>query len=83
MRLSMEGKGGTVPPVNIKKLLNHLGPHQGLNADWSCEAWALGHGLWLLDNEDGTFGLVHRTENADGLFEITELVAFPVGEDRA
>ena len=79
----MEGKGGKVRPVNIKTLLKHLGPHQGLNADWSCEAWALGHGLWLLDNEDGTFGLVHRKETRDGLFEVKELVAFPVGEDRA
>ena len=59
--------------MNIKTLLNHLGPHQGLNADWSCEAWALGHGLWLLYNEDGTFGLVHRQETEDGLFEVTEL----------
>lgn len=51
-------------------LRNHLGPHQGLNADWSCEAWALGHGLWLLDNENGTFALVHRDVDTD---EITEL----------
>jgi len=69
--------------MNIKTLLNHLGPHQGLNADWSVEAWSLGRGLWLLDNEDGTFGLVHRKETRDGLFEITDLGTLTVGEDVA
>ena len=59
--------------MNIQTLLNHLGPHKGLNADWSVEAWPIGRDLWLLDNEDGTFALVHRTETEDGLFEVTEL----------
>jgi hypothetical protein len=65
----------------MKTLLNHLGPHEGLNADWACEAWSLGRGLWLLDNENGTFALVHRAVNADGEFEITEWVTLAVGED--
>jgi hypothetical protein len=69
--------------MNIKTLLNHLGPHSGLNADWSVEAWSLGRGLWLLDNEDGTFALVHRKETEDGLFEITDLGTLTVGEDVA
>lgn len=68
--------------MNIKTLLNHLGPHSGLNADWSVEAWPLGRDLWLLDNEDGTFALVHRTlEN--GECRVAELGKLTVGEDVA
>jgi hypothetical protein len=54
-------------------LLNYLGPHRGLNSDWSVEAWPLGKGLWILDAEDGTFALVHRRATDHGLFEIMEL----------
>lgn len=57
----------------MKTLRAQLGPHSGLNADWSVEAWALGNGLWIIDAEDGSFSLVHRTATDYGLFDITEL----------
>lgn len=38
------------------QLARHLGPHQGLNAEWNCRAWPLRDHLnyWLLDAEDCT-----------------------------
>lgn len=62
--------------MKLKTLLNHLGPHRGLNSDWSVEAWPLGKGLWILDAEDGSFSLVYRRATDHGLFEITELGTF-------
>ena len=49
-----------------------FGASQGLNADWSFDAWPIGRGLWILDNEDGTFALVKRTTVGDE-FVIEEL----------
>ena len=49
-----------------------FGASQGLNADWSFDAWPIGRGLWILDNEDGTFALVKRTTVGDE-FVIAEL----------
>jgi hypothetical protein len=44
----------------------------GLNADWNCSAYHMagecldGLGLYVLDNEDGTFSLVTREYSDDG-----------------
>ncbi len=46
-------------------LTEAFGASQGLNADWSVDAWAVGRGCWILDNEDGTFALVKRTTVGD------------------
>ncbi len=48
-----------------RALRDAFGASQGLNADWSVDAWSLGRGLWILDNEDGTFALVKRTTVGD------------------
>ena len=55
-----------------RALTEAFGASQGLNADWSVDAWAIGRGLWILDNEDGTFALVKRTTVNDE-FVIEEL----------
>jgi hypothetical protein len=49
--------------------------HVGLNADWNCRAWALPGGIFILDNEDGTFALVGRRVSLwDGCYEITTVI---------
>jgi hypothetical protein len=66
----------------MSTLRARLGPHKGLNADWSVEAWELGKGLWIINAEDGTFALVHRTATDYGLFDVTELgTVIPEGEE--
>ena len=55
-----------------RALKDAFGASQGLNADWSFDAWPIGRGLWILDNEDGTFALVKRTTVGDE-FVIEEL----------
>ena len=55
-----------------RALRDTFGASQGLNADWSYDAWPIGGGLWILDNEDGTFALVKRTTVGDE-FVIEEL----------
>jgi hypothetical protein len=49
------------------------GKHKGLNADWAVCAWEISKGYWILDNEDGTFESVYRTENEDGEFVVESL----------
>ena len=49
------------------------GRHKGLNADWAVQAWQISEGYWILDNENGTFEAVYRTENADGEFIVESL----------
>lgn len=48
-----------------RALTETFGASQGLNADWSYDAWPIGRGLWILDNEDGTFAMVKRTTVGD------------------
>ena len=55
-----------------RALRDAFGASQGLNAAWSVDAWAIGGGLWILDNEDGTFALVKRTTVGDE-FAVEEL----------
>ena len=55
-----------------RALKEAFGASQGLNADWSVDAWAISRGLWILDNEDGTFALVKRTTVGDE-FAVEEL----------
>lgn len=41
----------------MQPLFDALGAHRGLNADWSCQAWLVGHDkngeeVWILDQEE-------------------------------
>lgn len=74
---NLTGRAFVSPPMSVAERLglalqNTFGASQGLNADWSVDAWPIGGGLWILDNEDGTFALVKRTTVNDE-FVIEEL----------
>lgn len=73
----LTGRSFISPPMSgaekfARALREAFGASQGLNADWSYDAWPIGRGLWILDNEDGTFALVKRTTVNDE-FVIEEL----------
>ena len=53
-------------------LTEKYGRHQGLNANWATCAWQLGNGLWLVDNENGTYSVCEQTVDEEGNVEASE-----------
>lgn len=57
------------------QLLTQLfGPHSGLNSDWSVCAWCVSGklyaGIFIVDEEDGTFSLVRSSLDADEMHAV-------------
>ena len=59
-----------------------FGPHRGLNSDWCVQAWRVSddhYGLWVLDGEDGTYGLVRLEDRNDGSSRVVTVARAPAG----
>ena len=48
-----------------RALTEKYGRHQGLNADWATCVWPIGDGLWLVDEEDGTYCICRQVVDED------------------